>query len=303
MDNKTSTIKLNIICPDSSCATKKEITVPAENLKHSETGIITISISKGLVCNHSFQVFVDLQGRVRGYKKPDFELSFSPTQDYTEEKTDTKGSTPERILQGLRVILGEEIFYKIIRSTLCKFPIYLITDIPSIQEMLDGFKIILKKYNDDFTICTLQEYNLEYRPQLAASKVDNSLVVAVDQRIIFNQSFDSRYNPKKFSLEKSMLELINLNQTNEITIQHLQDLFDNVLDTSNRIKIDMQHEKIDTKKDLKSRVTKIINKKLTLDNETVENIVTNRYAFDVDEYFKERSRASEWGKGILDLAG
>ncbi|MHA1938516.1 MAG: hypothetical protein ACXACD_14155 [Candidatus Thorarchaeota archaeon] len=300
METENTTIKLNIICPDSSCGTQREISVPADNLKQSESGIVTISISKGLICGHSFQVFVDTNGRVRGYKKPDFELSFSVEQEVAD---DTAYRSTDKVLQGVQVILGDEMFYKSLRSALYNLPMYVITDIPSIKSMVESFKSILKPYLNEFVICTLQEYNRDYRAKLASSEDDTSFVIAIDQHIIINQIFDSRYNAKKFALEKSMLKQVDLNQSNEQTIQVLHSLIDNVLDSANRIKIDMEKDKIDNRKDVKSRVAKVINKKLVLDSETVEGIITNRYGFDVDAYFKEKSRASEWGKGILDLTG
>ncbi|MFW9802988.1 MAG: hypothetical protein ACFFFC_10065 [Candidatus Thorarchaeota archaeon] len=300
METANSTIKLNIICPDTSCGTHREISVPADNLKQSESGIVTISISKGLICDHSFQVFVDMNGRVRGYKKPDFELSFSVEQ---EEPDAASFRSTDKVLQGINVILGEEMFYKSLRSALYNLPTYVITGIPSIHSMLDSFRNILKPYLDELTICTLEEYNRDYRAKLALSKDAASFVIAIDQRIIINQIFDSRYNVKQFALERSMLDQVDLGQSNEQTIQSLHALFDNVLDTAKRIKIDMENDKIDSRKDVKSRVTKMVKKKLILDPETVEGIITNRYDFDVDAYFKEKSRASEWGKGILDLTG
>ncbi|MFW9890136.1 MAG: hypothetical protein ACFFER_18285 [Candidatus Thorarchaeota archaeon] len=299
METEINTIKLNIICPDTSCRTRKEIIVPADNLKQSQSGIITISISKGLVCGHSFQVFVDMDGRVRGYKKPDFELSFSAEQ---EDDDTAPYSSTDKFLQGVQVILGDEMFYKSLRSALYNLPLYVITDIPSIQSLLDSFKQILGPYTNEFTICTLQEYNFDYSAKLAASK-DDPFVIAIDKRIIISQIFDGKYNAKHFALEKSMLELVDPNKSNEEITQSLHASLDNVLDTTKRIKIDMENGKIENRNDVKSRVSKMINKKLTLDVETVEGIITHRYDFDVDAYFKEKSRASEWGKGILDLAG
>jgi hypothetical protein len=273
MDTEGSTIKLNIICPDSSCGTQKDIMVPADNLKQSESGIVTISISKGLVCNHSFQVFVDMNGRVRGYKKPDFELSFAQDQEPDDTRDAAQYEEPDRILQGVQLILGDEMFYKTIRSALYNLPTYVITDIPSIHSMVDNFRKILEPYVDEFTICTVQEYNRDHRGQLAVSKEERSFVIAIDQRIIINQIYDGKYDERKFVCEKSMLAIVDPSRSNEETIQSLHTLFDN------------------------------INKKLTLDFETVEAIITSRYDFDVDAYFKEKSRASEWGKGILDLTG
>jgi len=37
--------------------------------------LTTVSIPFGLICNHSFNAFIDKKFKVRGYQKVDFEIS------------------------------------------------------------------------------------------------------------------------------------------------------------------------------------------------------------------------------------
>ena len=67
-----TTQKLQIVCP--ICKTRDLIGVPKRELNKS-THLTTISIHKGLICPHHFQVFVDKNLQIRGYQKVDFELS------------------------------------------------------------------------------------------------------------------------------------------------------------------------------------------------------------------------------------
>ncbi len=67
-----TTKKIQIICP--ICKTKDLIGVPERELNNN-SHLTTISIHKGLICPHHFQVFVDKNLQIRGYQKVDFELN------------------------------------------------------------------------------------------------------------------------------------------------------------------------------------------------------------------------------------
>ncbi|MFW9877079.1 MAG: hypothetical protein ACFFG0_28650 [Candidatus Thorarchaeota archaeon] len=67
-----TTKKIQIICP--ICKTRDLIGVPERELNNS-SHLTTISIHKGLICPHHFQVFVDKNLQIRGYQKVDFELN------------------------------------------------------------------------------------------------------------------------------------------------------------------------------------------------------------------------------------
>ena len=67
-----TTQKIQIVCP--ICKTRDLIGVPKRELNKS-THLTTISIQKGLICPHHFQVFVDKNLQIRGYQKVDFELN------------------------------------------------------------------------------------------------------------------------------------------------------------------------------------------------------------------------------------
>ncbi|MFX1532052.1 MAG: hypothetical protein ACFFBC_13125 [Promethearchaeota archaeon] len=67
-----TTQKIQIICP--ICKTRDLIGVPKRELNKS-SHLTTISIQKGLICPHHFQVFVDKNLQIRGYQKVDFELN------------------------------------------------------------------------------------------------------------------------------------------------------------------------------------------------------------------------------------
>ncbi|MHA1932639.1 MAG: hypothetical protein ACW96X_08885 [Promethearchaeota archaeon] len=68
----TTTKKIEVICP--ICKNRDLIAIPEKKLKLS-SHLTTVSIQKGLICPHHFQVFIDKNLLVRGYQKVDFELN------------------------------------------------------------------------------------------------------------------------------------------------------------------------------------------------------------------------------------
>lgn len=72
-----------IQCP--KCQIKRVIKVP-RNIVTQNQRLTTISIPFGLVCNHSFNAFIDTNFKVRGYQKVDYELSEMEIFELTELK-------------------------------------------------------------------------------------------------------------------------------------------------------------------------------------------------------------------------
>jgi hypothetical protein len=76
--------KVKIICP--VCKIKKELMFPKSVI--NEAGqLTTISLPKGLVCDHHFQAFIDKNFIVRGYQKVDFEFK---NKNSVDSKADVK---------------------------------------------------------------------------------------------------------------------------------------------------------------------------------------------------------------------
>ena len=66
------TSKIQVICP--VCKTRDIIGIPRRELR-GNSHLATISIQKGLICPHHFQIFIDKNLQIRGYQKVDFELN------------------------------------------------------------------------------------------------------------------------------------------------------------------------------------------------------------------------------------
>lgn len=64
--------KILVSCP--LCKVKKLIQIPPSVIEGKKE-LTTISIPKGKICDHHFQIFVDRHYIIRGYQKVDYELS------------------------------------------------------------------------------------------------------------------------------------------------------------------------------------------------------------------------------------
>jgi len=67
-----TTKKIEVICP--VCKTRDLVGIPKKKINNS-SHLTTVSIQKGLICPHHFQIFIDKNSQVRGYQKVDFELN------------------------------------------------------------------------------------------------------------------------------------------------------------------------------------------------------------------------------------
>ena len=81
--DNSATIKF--ICP--ICKTEKVLNFPKSVITQAKS-LTTMSIARGLVCEHQFQAFVDRNFAVRGYQRVDFE--------FNTIKNERKGPIPKK---------------------------------------------------------------------------------------------------------------------------------------------------------------------------------------------------------------
>ncbi len=72
----------NILLRCPKCETQKRIKVPSKILTQSRA-VLTIGIPVGLICDHSFQAYVDKYSDVRGYHIVDFVI---PKTEYFQSE-------------------------------------------------------------------------------------------------------------------------------------------------------------------------------------------------------------------------
>ncbi|MBY8985272.1 MAG: hypothetical protein KGD65_09410 [Candidatus Lokiarchaeota archaeon] len=96
-----TTKKIEVVCP--ICKTRDLIGIPEKKIRNS-SHLTTVSIQKGLICPHHFQIFIDKNLQVRGYQKVDFELNHDNSKQLRNgvkvfnKKEEKKGKYFENII-------------------------------------------------------------------------------------------------------------------------------------------------------------------------------------------------------------
>lgn len=86
---------VTFICP--VCKTKKELKIPKVIINEARQ-LTTVSIPKGLVCEHHFQAFVDKNFVIRGYQKVDFEIAYDIYKKNSKKKKQSKKDIPQKFI-------------------------------------------------------------------------------------------------------------------------------------------------------------------------------------------------------------
>ena len=85
MEVITTNRYVQVICP--VCKSKDVIQIP-KSVINNATQLTTVSVPKGKICPHHFQLFLDKNFAIRGYQKVDFQLNHDKTDK--QYKLDSK---------------------------------------------------------------------------------------------------------------------------------------------------------------------------------------------------------------------
>ncbi len=108
MINKEIIIKLE--CP--ICKTKKDVKFPRSIINQAKQ-LTTVSITKGLLCGHHFQIFIDKNFKIRGYQKVDYELNPEiPMNKMNSRKQINKNIDNDKELFDNLILDGNYLEYK-----------------------------------------------------------------------------------------------------------------------------------------------------------------------------------------------
>ncbi len=103
-------VKINFICP--KCSASKQLEFP-KSVVDKAKNLTTISIPKYLICDHSFQAFVDKNYKIRGYQSVDFEFknNMEKKQDPLYKEKLIKKKKSEKILFETLITEGNYVEY------------------------------------------------------------------------------------------------------------------------------------------------------------------------------------------------
>ncbi|TFG19223.1 MAG: hypothetical protein EU530_06805 [Promethearchaeota archaeon] len=276
--------KIHVVCP--VCNADDYIFIPSMAIAGTGKGLTSIFCPVDTICEHSFQIFVDNNGIVRGYETSDYELTFSPVESTVEEKIDVgdKG-----IIQIIRAIFADEIFFKSIRSAFNNNEIYCITEQEYLHDNLRPFfHKLFGVYCPEIVVCTMREYNRTVRKTVYSSKHKNALLFNADLTAIIKQPehFKDRFRLDKFMLETSLLEMVDFTkQSDEEIIQVLHNTIVNIIELTVLLKNDVESKVIDNRRELERRLQKESGRKIHFDYAALDSMLKNRFDIDAERIF------------------
>ncbi len=138
----TNFTQIQFICP--VCKSKKSLKSP-RSIVDKTKGLTTMSIARGLVCEHQFQAFVDKNFVVRGYQRVDFEFEKTKIEQNQQPKNSIKDD--QELFENL-VLEGDYLEY-----------------IPNRQNKIKNFQkqeIQIKSENKDKTLRELYDEFWEF---------------------------------------------------------------------------------------------------------------------------------------------
>ncbi|MHA2182757.1 MAG: hypothetical protein ACXAAH_15160 [Promethearchaeota archaeon] len=146
----TNTTQIQFICP--VCKAKKSLKSP-RSIVDKAKGLTTMSIAKGLVCEHQFQAFVDKNFIVRGYQRVDFEFEKTKTEKKQRLKKyvkDDKELFENLILEGNYLEYKPKHKIKVKNSQKQKIKINSEDKDNTLQELYDEFWEFIDEDNKQF---------------------------------------------------------------------------------------------------------------------------------------------------------
>ncbi|MFW9829414.1 MAG: hypothetical protein ACFFEY_17705 [Candidatus Thorarchaeota archaeon] len=145
------TVKIEFICP--VCKAKKSLDVPNSVIAEAKQ-LTTMSIARGLVCDHQFQAFVDKQLQVRGYQRVDFEFDSISNQEKVlnqkEKKQEDKELYKNLVLEGDFLEFKPQIKKKNLNSWVQNKRIQLQKKELDLKEIYEEFWEFIDESNDKF---------------------------------------------------------------------------------------------------------------------------------------------------------
>jgi len=130
-------MEILITCP--SCGVNGDFEIPVELFKNTTKGLAIVNVPAEFVCEHSFQIFIDRHGAVRGYQRVDFELELKREIRSSVEDVLREYKRVEISVHGILSLLTSDIFLRILKNLLLKSSITVICSNPDLVDVLKAF--------------------------------------------------------------------------------------------------------------------------------------------------------------------
>ena len=186
--------KLEIRCP--SCSKRGNIEVSEEAIKSATRGLYAVNISEGIVCEHSFIVYVDKNCVVRDCYMADFQIDLPST--FPEQKIEEDLIPVEGVdVSLIKINLTSSLIAYVIRAIFYRKEIVILSNQNYLYEdILKFFEYITQNsFKSKISIIPKEEFKL---------KDFNNPIVVRGREIIYDK--DKIIDSKKLRVERTFVQ-------------------------------------------------------------------------------------------------
>jgi hypothetical protein len=182
--------KVQVVCPE--CGVAKFIPIPTSVICRPD-GLITVKVPNSLVCEHSFQIYLDQNMAIRGYQKSDFEINI--TADSSEGDETEKKAAPMNPIELLKGV-GAENAPVLIESFLTISPTIIIA-VPSnrVESASSGILAAIPDLKERVYFISREDYNKTWRNRVFSSEFIGAYVFDWEIKSVLKAP-DKKLKPK-----------------------------------------------------------------------------------------------------------
>lgn len=155
---------VEVRCP--SCSERGLIEVSEQKVKEVSRGLLAINVAKGLVCDHSFVVYVDKNMKIRDAFMADFaiELPETPKIEEFEQKTKISPSDIDVVL--IKLNLSSSTIVNLLRGVFYGENVALIIDQEHLKDHIVNFAEYIMNKSFNITLSVLLEEDFQVNKDL-----------------------------------------------------------------------------------------------------------------------------------------
>ena len=276
--------ELDVICP--VCNTEKSINVPEAIFGQKKFGTFKIQVPTGAVCEHTFIVFVDTKGIIRGYEKIDIMMA-KPQEG--GEPAEEEGFTVKKFID----LFGLYGLFSLIHARIFDYPAYILKSNGGGKDLSDlinkiGERMLPDKYRGESGIKYLEKTNydkikVKEKDALILDDQNNILQTPWEEKLKFEESvikkaleiFDE--NEQMIILEQDIAKLIKEAEQAAEILKNVKEIYEEDLieELSKKMMIPkMNHYRLDLIKEfIKRRISAKLAKRIKNKVEEFLNLI------------------------------
>ena len=192
----TLMVKVEFRCP--SCKKVGLLDVESELLKHTERGLLAITVPSGKLCSHSFVAYIDKNLDTRDCYLADFMIEIPQLdEEESEEIFVPEINVPE--IEIVKLTLPASVIVYIIRAVLLKKKVLLVSDKKHLYDHYHKFfdYITQNSFNIDLSFTSKILYKLN------RNEFQDRIVIGENKEIV--RDIHKIINPKNVKIEKRIV--------------------------------------------------------------------------------------------------